>query len=188
MPKRRSQEVTVERVIPVPAARLFDVVANPAMHPVIDGSGTVKGLRTGAPARLSLGDRFGMDMRIGRRYRITNQVVEFEEGRLMAWDHLGRARWRYRFEPVGEAGESTRVVESWDWSGSPWWVALGLAVLGFRGRNRRSPTGPGPGWDRRLIRTERRVASPSLSRSPGCQCRPARPLRPTRPARRSRPR
>jgi uncharacterized protein YndB with AHSA1/START domain len=128
--------VTVERVIPAPAQRLFDVVADPALHPVIDGSGTVKAPRDGSPARLAPGARFGMAMRLGTPYRITNTVVEFEEGRLLAWDHMGRARWRYRFEPVDE-GRSTRVTESWDTSTAPWWLVWGLGLLGFRGRNRR---------------------------------------------------
>ena len=84
-------------------------------------------------------------MRIGPPYRITNTVVEFEEGRLLAWDHLGRARWRYRFEPVDGGG--TRVVESWDYSPAPRWLALALGLLGFPRRNRR-------GMERTLERLE----------------------------------
>lgn len=137
MGRAKGRQITVERVIAAPAQALFDVVADPAMHPVIDGSGTVKAVRAGGPARLAPGARFGMAMRLGTRYRITNTVVEFEEGRLLAWDHLGRARWRYRFEPI-DGGRRTRVSESWDWSRAPWWLARGLAVLGFRRRNRRS--------------------------------------------------
>ncbi len=132
MPRQR---ITVERVIPASAQQLFDVVADPAMHPVIDGSGTVRAVGEDAPQRLAPGARFGMEMRIGRPYRITNTVVEFEEGRLLAWDHLGRARWRYRFEPLD--GGRTLVTETWDWSVAPWWLGLGTALLGFRGRNRR---------------------------------------------------
>ena len=117
------------------------------MHPVIDGSGTVKAVGKGAPRRLALGARFGMDMRLGTPYRITNTVVEFDEGRLLSWDHMGRARWRYQFEPV--AG-GTRVTETWDTSPSPWWLALGLRVLRFPSRNRR-------GMERTLARLEAAV-------------------------------
>jgi hypothetical protein len=148
---RRPRVVSVERVIPAPAQRLFDVVADPAMHPVIDGSGTVKALGEGSPRRLSQGARFGVAMRIGMPYRITNEVVEFEEGRLLAWRHMGRARWRYRFDPV-DGG--TRVTESWDYSPSPVWVALGLELLRFPTRNR-------PGMERTLERLEAEVSPPS---------------------------
>jgi len=125
--------VSVERIIAAPAQRLFDVVADPAMHAVIDGSGTVKALRKGSPRRLSQGATFGIAMRLGVPYPITNRVVEFEEGRLLAWEHIGRARWRYRFEPV-EGG--TRVTESWDATPSPRVLAIAYGLLGFPARNR----------------------------------------------------
>ena len=109
------------------------MVADPAMHSVIDGSGTVKALRKGSPRRLSQGARFGIAMRLGVPYPITNKVVEFEEGRLLAWEHLGRARWRYRFDPVADG---TRVTESWDVSPSPRWLVAAYRLLGFPARNR----------------------------------------------------
>jgi uncharacterized protein YndB with AHSA1/START domain len=148
MGRKGSRVVSVERVIPAPADTLFDVVADPAQHAVIDGSGTVKALRAGSPPRLAPGTEFDVAMRIGLPYRITNRVKEFEEGRLLAWDHLGRARWRYRFDPV-DGG--TRVTESWDFSDSPWWLALGLRLVGFPARNRR-------GMQRTLERLEAEVA------------------------------
>jgi hypothetical protein len=110
----RERVVSVSRVIPAPAEEIFAVIDNPAMHPVIDGSGTVRKPR-GAGAHLVLGDRFGMDMRVGVPYRISNKVVEYEKDRLIAWAHFGGHRWRYRLEPV-EGG--TRVTESFDWSTS----------------------------------------------------------------------
>ena len=33
--------VTVQRLIPAPAAAIFDLLADPSRHPQIDGSGTV---------------------------------------------------------------------------------------------------------------------------------------------------
>jgi uncharacterized protein YndB with AHSA1/START domain len=109
----QARRVSVESVVPAPAQAVFDVLADPAMHPVIDGSGTVRAPLPGNPERLALGARFGMAMRILRSYRITNQVVEFEEGRRIAWSHIGGARWRYELEPV-EGG--TRVRETFDYS------------------------------------------------------------------------
>lgn len=124
--------VTVERVIAAPARAIFDLIADPAMHPVLDGSGSVRRARRGNPARLSLGAKFGMDMRLGIPYRIRNTVVEFEEGRLIAWRHMGGHRWRYELEPT-DGG--TKVTETFDYS-----TALsprGVERLGFPERNRK---------------------------------------------------
>ena len=126
--------VSGERVIAAPAQAIFDVIADPAMHPVIDGSGTVQSPMAGNPARLQMGSRFGMDMRILRPYRISNQVVEFEEGHRIAWSHFGGARWRYELEPV--AG-GTRVRETFDYSQMTVpFAPLLLEVAGFPRRNR----------------------------------------------------
>lgn len=107
--------VSVTRVIPAPRQVLFDVLADPAMHPRIDGSGTVVAPVEGAPARLGPGARFGMGMRMGLRYRTPNRVVEFEEGRRIAWTHVSRAVWRWEFV---DAEGGTQVTESFDWSGA----------------------------------------------------------------------
>ena len=69
----------------------------------------------GDPEPLVLGSKFGMNMRIGLPYRIQNEVVEYEKDRLIAWQHFGRHRWRYEFEPV-DGG--TKVTETFDWSTS----------------------------------------------------------------------
>ena len=108
-----ARAVSVERVVAAPAQAIFDVLADPALHPVIDGSGTVREPLAGNPARLALGARFGMAMRILRTYRITNEVVEFDEGRRIAWSHVGGARWRYELEP---APAGTLVRETFDYS------------------------------------------------------------------------
>lgn len=126
----KERKVSTSRVIAADRQALFDVIADPAMHPVIDGSGSVKAARDGAPERLSLGAEFGMDMKMGASYRIENEVVEFEEGELIAWRHFSGNRWRYRFEDV-EGG--TRVTETFDWSGGKGKIALELA--GFPKRN-----------------------------------------------------
>jgi Polyketide cyclase / dehydrase and lipid transport len=123
--------VSVQTLIPAPAQRLFDLVADPAMHPLIDGSGTVRAARPGNPARLYLGATFGMDMRLVLGYRIVNTVVEYEEGRLIAWRHFYGHRWRYLFEPV-DGG--TLVTEQWDARPAP--SRLILVALGYPGRNR----------------------------------------------------
>jgi uncharacterized protein YndB with AHSA1/START domain len=124
--------VSESRVIAADPQRLFDIVADPAQHPVIDGSGSGRASQDAAPPRLALGTRFGMDMKLGTSYKITNKVVEFEEGRLIGWRHFNGHVWRYLFEPV-DGG--TKVTEQWD--ARPAKNKLGLLLLGFPARNRK---------------------------------------------------
>lgn len=119
------------KVIAAPAQRLFDIVADPAMHPVMDGSGSVQASRSGGPKRLELGSKFGMDMKLGAPYKITNTVVEFDEPNVIAWRHFNGHVWRYLFEPV-DGG--TRVTEQWD--ARPAKNRLFLRISGFPARNR----------------------------------------------------
>ncbi len=126
--------VSGERVLAAPAQAIFAVVADPSMHPVIDGTESVRAPLAGAASPLGLGSEFGMRMRIIVPYRITNRVVEFEEGRRIAWTHIGGARWRYELEPV-DGG--TRVTETFDWSTAtvPFYD-VGIRLLGFPRRNK----------------------------------------------------
>lgn len=97
--------------IAAPPSVVFAILSDPRQHARIDGSGTVKGVVSG-PERLELGSRFGMSMRKGAPYRITNKVVEFEQDRLIAWRHMGVHRWRYELTPTADGG--TEVIETWD--------------------------------------------------------------------------
>ncbi len=135
--------ITVSRVISAPAQKIFDLLADPNMHPVLDGSGTVKAAREGNPKRLSLGAKFGMNMQLGGPYRISNEVVEFEEGKRIAWCHFARNIWRYELEPV-DGG--TKVTESFDPSKGRFPV-VAMKLLGFYRRNR-------PGMERTLENIE----------------------------------
>ena len=132
--------VVVERLIRAEPQRIFDVLADPAQHPVIDGSGTVTGVQSGGPARLSAGARFGMAMRIGANYRVLNTVVEFDEPSRIAWRHFWGHVWRYTLQPV-DGG--TLVREEWD--PTPSRSRLVLRLLGFPRRNR-------PGMEKTLER------------------------------------
>lgn len=104
--------VSVSRTIAADPSTIFELLDDPARHPDFDGSGTVLSSRAGS-RHLQLGDRFGMDMRMGMPYRMTNTVVEYERDRLIAWAHQGGHRWRYELTPV-DGG--TEVTESFDWS------------------------------------------------------------------------
>lgn len=108
------RSVSVSRVIAAPPEKIFDVLARPSGHAVIDGSGTVKGEQVGPDRLTKVGDRFGMKMKMyGVPYKMSSDVVEFEENRLIAWAHFGGHRWRYELEPVEDG---TRVTETFDWS------------------------------------------------------------------------
>lgn len=111
-PKIKSASIIINANV----SKIFDVVANPQMHAVIDGSKSVKSVTHG-PERLSLGDKFGMNMEIGVKYKITNTVVEFEENRLIAWRHLGRWIWRYELREVSP--NQTVVTETFDGTKTP---------------------------------------------------------------------
>ncbi|WP_034590620.1 SRPBCC family protein [Hamadaea tsunoensis] len=126
------RRISATTVVDAPAAAIFELLADPAQHPLIDGSGTVRAARRAR--RLELGASFDMDMRIGARYRIRNTVVEYEENRLLAWRHFNGHRWRWQLEPLDES--RTRVTETFDWTTArhPWAIIL----LGFPRRNRRA--------------------------------------------------
>ena len=112
-PSNPSKVVSRTREITAPAQAIFDLLADPRRHHEIDGSGSVQAAQMNAPERLTLGAKFGMNMKIGLPYRITNIVVEFEEGRQIAWRHFGGHVWRYILEPT-ENG--TLVTEQFDWT------------------------------------------------------------------------
>jgi hypothetical protein len=96
--------------VTAPPESVFVLLANPHRHHEFDGSGSVQGAISG-PERLGPGDSFGVRMKIGLPYRITNHVVEFEENRRIAWCHFAKAVWRYELEPVAEG---TRITETFD--------------------------------------------------------------------------
>ncbi len=111
---------TVERVIPAPPDKIFELLADPRRHPDIDGSGSVRRAKEG-PERLTLGSKFGMAMKLGVPYSMESEVIEFDENRRIAWQTrpptplgkrvAGGRIWRYDLEPT-DGG--TRVRESWD--------------------------------------------------------------------------
>jgi len=108
--------VSRSRFIAAAPEAVFEVLATPALHSVIDGSDTVKGAQPRGPERLALGAKFGMDMKLLLDYKILNTVCEFEEGRRIAWRHFGGHVWRYLLDPVDE--QHTRVTEQFDTTGS----------------------------------------------------------------------
>ena len=121
---KKSKLVSASHFVPATPNEIFELLANPAMHSVIDGSGSVLAPKDSAPQRLSLNATFGMSMKKGMPYKITNTVVEFVEGKQIAWRHFGGHIWRYILEPT--AGGTT-VTEQFAYRNSKSPLMLELA-------------------------------------------------------------
>jgi hypothetical protein len=118
-PYIKSASITIN----APADVIFDLLARPREHARFDGSGTVIEQVSG-PERLELGSKFNMGMKIKLPYRIGSQVVEFDEGRQIAWAHIGKHRWRYSLRSLDDG--STLVTETFDGSTARFPPALKL--------------------------------------------------------------
>ncbi|SBS78384.1 Polyketide cyclase/dehydrase [uncultured Mycobacterium sp.] len=109
--------VSVSRPIAAPAAAIFELIADPARQPEWDGNDNLAQAVPGQRVR-NVGDVFTMTLTLGADRE--NHVVEFDEGRLIAWrpsepgntppGHL----WRWRLEPVDAA--TTVVTHTYDWT------------------------------------------------------------------------
>ena len=86
--------VSVTVTVNATPQQIFDLLADPSKHGEIDGSGSIQNAQSSAPERLALGAKFGMDMKIGVSYKITNEVVEFDEPHRIAWRHFGGHVWQ----------------------------------------------------------------------------------------------
>jgi hypothetical protein len=109
-----------------PVDTVFGVLAEPANHGAIDGTGWVRESLDGKPLT-ELGQVFGMAMYHEKhpdgRYEIANKVVVFDPPTAIAWEPgqatpdgwstWGGWTWRYDLEP---AGDDTRVTLTYDWS------------------------------------------------------------------------
>ena len=129
---KKKQIVSASKFVPASAEQIFELLANPAMHAVIDGSGSVLAPKSSAPQRLSLNATFGMSMKKGAPYKITNTVVEFVEAKQIAWRHFGGHVWRYILEPTTGG---TNVIEQFSYGSSKF--PLGLKIAGYVRNNER---------------------------------------------------
>ena len=117
MPPVSSQIVSANRVIAAHAAVIFELIARPSEQPRWDGNDNLRQADGDQRVR-AVGDVFTMTLRRGGIRE--NHVVEFEEGRLIAWrpSEVGKKPpghlWRWELQPV--AGDRTRVTHSYDWT------------------------------------------------------------------------
>src|SRR5215472_17574055 len=126
MTEATCQPVHVSREIAAPAETLFGILAHPASHPLIDGSGMLREGSDGVIA--SVGDVFMMRMHNHEMgdYEVSNHVVEYELNRRIGWEpvlkaasrpedqadigHRSGHRWTYELTPAGS--RSTLVTET----------------------------------------------------------------------------
>jgi uncharacterized protein YndB with AHSA1/START domain len=115
--KDEQRVVSAGRDIAATPEQIFAFIADPAQQPRWDGNDNLAQAEEGQRVRAA-GDVFTMRLTGGALRE--NHVVEFEEGRLIAWrpsepgqqppGHL----WRWELEPAGDAG--TRVTHTYDWT------------------------------------------------------------------------
>jgi uncharacterized protein YndB with AHSA1/START domain len=108
---------TATREIAAPAAQIFELIADPAQQPRWDGNDNLAEAPGGQRVRAA-GDVF--TMRTTKGSIRENHVVEFEEGRRIAWrpaepgqqppGHL----WRWELEPIDSS--RTLATHTYDWT------------------------------------------------------------------------
>lgn len=109
--------VCASREIAAAPERIFELIADPARQPEWDGNDNLTSAEPGQRVRKP-GEVFTTTLTTGSQRH--NRVVEFEEGRLIAWtpSEVGRRPpghlWRWELEPAGTS--STVVTHTYDWS------------------------------------------------------------------------
>jgi len=109
--------VSASREIAASPERIFELIADPARQPGWDGNDNLAVAPPGQRVRRA-GDVFTMTLTRGEVRE--NHVVEFEEGRRIAWTPAEPGReppghlWRWELEPAGPA--RTRVIHTYDWT------------------------------------------------------------------------
>lgn len=110
--------VTAARDVAAPIAVIFELIADPAQQPRWDGNANLAEAAAGQRVR-DVGDVFIMTLTRDGAIR-ENHIVEFEEGRLIAWrpSEVGRKPpghlWRWQLEPLDAT--RTRVTHTYDWT------------------------------------------------------------------------
>lgn len=113
-----TQVVRATREVRATPETIFELIADPARQPEWDGNDNLGQADAGQRVR-EVGDVFRMVLLGGDKVR-ENHVVEFEEGRLIAWRPASEGEapaghlWRWELEPVGDG--RTRVTQTYDWT------------------------------------------------------------------------
>jgi len=102
---------SARREIAAPAAVIFELIADPARQPEWDGNDNLGHAPDGQRVR-GVGDVFTMTLNHGAVRE--NHVVQFDEGRLIAWRPSGQGGtppghlWRWELEPL-DAGRTLDI-------------------------------------------------------------------------------
>lgn len=117
LPAPEDRRAEASRDIQADPATIFELIADPARQPEWDGNDNLSSADPGQRVH-AVGDVFAMHNTSGKTR--DNHVVEFEEGRLIAWkpapqggDAPGHV-WRWELEPLDDG--TTRVTHTYDWS------------------------------------------------------------------------
>lgn len=109
--------VSASRTIDAPAEAIFELIADPSKQPSWDGNDNLAQADAGQRVH-AVGDVFRMVLTKGAVRE--NHVVEFDEGRLIAWmpaEPGGRPigqLWRWELQPDGD--DRTIVTHTYDWT------------------------------------------------------------------------
>lgn len=109
--------VTARRDVAAGADRIFELIADPAQQPRWDGNDNLAEARPGQRVR-AVGTTFTMTTTKGHVRE--NHVVEFDEGRCIAWKPAEPGQeppghlWRWELEPLDAS--HTRVTHTYDWT------------------------------------------------------------------------
>ncbi|MEW5809526.1 MAG: SRPBCC family protein [Actinomycetota bacterium] len=125
-----TETLTLTTVVDVEPAAVFAVLADPANHAAIDGTGWVRDAldpeyltENGQVFRIAMYH----DNHPDGHYEMANKVIAYEPNRTIAWEP-GQARadgalefggwtWRYDLDRTGPG--QTRVALTYDWSAVP---------------------------------------------------------------------
>jgi hypothetical protein len=137
-----TETLIVNSTVEAPAGAVFAVLADPAAHKDIDGTGWLREALDDEPLT-SVGQIFRIamyhDNHPDKHYEMANKVIAIEPDRVIAWApgglaedgsvELGGWTWRYDLEPVD--AEQTRVVLTYDWSNVPAAIRENIAFPPF---------------------------------------------------------
>jgi hypothetical protein len=124
------ESVSTTTIIDAPADVIFALLADPATHAAIDGTGWVREPLDGEPLTAA-GQIFPMAMYHPNHpdggYQMFNRVQVLDRPNAISWEpgydagdgNLGFGGWVWRYDLTPAGPDSTEVTLSYDWSAVP---------------------------------------------------------------------